>query len=45
VPDRGSPRGPPVIAGEHTFRRQEDDKDAYGDSIEIEEALAAAAIS
>jgi hypothetical protein len=30
----------PVVAGEHTFRRQEDDKDAYGDSIE--EALAAA---
>ena len=31
----------PVVAGEHTFRRQEDDKDAYGDGIE--EALAAAA--
>jgi isopenicillin N synthase-like dioxygenase len=30
----------PVVAGEHTFRRQEDDKDAYGHSIE--EALAAA---
>jgi isopenicillin N synthase-like dioxygenase len=30
----------PVVAGEHTFRRQEDDKDAHGDSIE--EALAAA---
>jgi hypothetical protein len=29
-----------VVAGEHTFRRQEDDKDAHGDSIE--EALAAA---
>jgi hypothetical protein len=30
----------PVIAGEHTFRRQEEDKDAYADVIE--EALAAA---
>jgi isopenicillin N synthase-like dioxygenase len=30
----------PVIAGAHTFRRQEDDKDAYADSVE--EALAAA---
>ncbi len=30
----------PVVAGEHTFRRQEDDKDADGGSIE--EALAAA---
>jgi hypothetical protein len=31
----------PVIAGQHTFRRQEDDKDAYGDGVE--EALTAIA--
>jgi hypothetical protein len=30
----------PVIAGEHPFRRQEENKYAYGDSLE--EALAAA---
>lgn len=41
-PGDGLWRGWQLIAGEHTFRRQEDDKDAYGDGIEIEEALAAA---